>query len=99
MCRTSPSKDIDDGGTDRRASCLPVSPAHFHSKVARWYSSRSSMAFRSGATFSASVRSTSGAIHSAVMTDEPTDPHPAGAGRGAEAVAGLAGGRACEAGW
>jgi hypothetical protein len=47
MCRTRPSSDSVDGGTDRSASCSGVSPPHFSSNVARWYSRRSSSAARS----------------------------------------------------
>ena len=35
MCRTSPSRDRSDGGTDRCRSCSSVSPSHFQSRVAR----------------------------------------------------------------
>lgn len=34
-CRSRPSSDIVDGGTDRRASCCASSPAHFICKVSR----------------------------------------------------------------
>lgn len=34
-CRNSPSRDIDEGGTERRASCSGLSPLHFISNVVR----------------------------------------------------------------
>ena len=43
-------------------SCSPVSPPHFHSRVARWYSSSASAASRSAATFGLVGRSTAGAV-------------------------------------
>ena len=37
-CRSRPSSDIVDGGTDRRASCSASRPSHWRSKVARKWS-------------------------------------------------------------
>ena len=34
-CRTSPSSDRVDGGTERRASCSGLSPSHFIRTVSR----------------------------------------------------------------
>jgi hypothetical protein len=52
MCRTMPSSDRFDGGTGASASCSPVSPAHFHSSVARCQSRKPS----TGASFGAGER-------------------------------------------
>src|SRR5438874_7987670 len=58
MCRTRPSRDIDDGGTDRSTNWSGATPSHFISSVARWYSSHASSIARSPATYGGSVRST-----------------------------------------
>src|SRR3954447_16261811 len=57
MCRTSPRRLSDDGGTDRSPSCSGVRPAHFCSRVARWKSSQASTAARSPSRNGGSTRS------------------------------------------
>ena len=62
MCRTMPSSDRFEGGTDASVSCSPVSPAHFHSSVERCQSRKPSRMPLSGPVNGSSIRATSGAI-------------------------------------
>src|SRR3954447_16362183 len=72
MCRTSPSRLSEDGGTDRVFSCSSPSPWHFSSSVARWKSSQLSSISRSSATTGGSRRSGAGVV-SILMTTEPRE--------------------------
>ena len=63
-CRTSPSSDIDDGGTLRWASCSASRPSHFISKVIRkWSRYSASTAFSPRGVEPVSRGSSSGSTH------------------------------------
>ena len=71
MCRTRPSSDMVDGGTERCASCSPVSPLHLYSRQLRLRSSRPASNAWSSPTCGSSTRVISGAIHGIALSSRP----------------------------